>query len=57
LQASMVSNMKRFFDLPLHEKKSIDINKSGILWKGYFEFGEEHTSSKPDLLEGILYRR
>jgi isopenicillin N synthase-like dioxygenase len=53
----MVSNMKRFFDLPLHEKKSIDINKSGILWKGYFEFGEEHTSSKPDLLEGILYRR
>lgn len=49
--------MKRFFDLPLSQKKAIDINKSGTLWQGYFEFAEEQTGSKPDLFEGILHRR
>jgi isopenicillin N synthase-like dioxygenase len=49
--------MKRFFSLPLEKKKKIDIKESGILWKGYFEFAEEYTATKADLLEGILYRR
>lgn len=62
LQRSIIRNMKQFYDLPLKTKKTIGIKNFGILWKGYFEyaiasFTDEHNESKPDHLEGIVYRR
>lgn len=45
----------RFFNLPLAEKKSIDMKLGGKAWRGFFAVGEEVTSGIPDQKEGIYF--
>lgn len=44
-----------FFSLPQHIKDKILMSKGGRAWRGYFPVGNELTSGKPDLKEGIYY--
>lgn len=49
--------MRKFFALPLQEKRSIYINKSGVNWKGYVDEGIEATNITPDQRETLWYGR
>ncbi len=45
----------RFFALPLAEKMRIGMTKGGRAWRGFFPVGDELTSGKPDIKEGIYF--
>ncbi|MEO1627716.1 MAG: 2-oxoglutarate and iron-dependent oxygenase domain-containing protein [Bacteroidota bacterium] len=53
LQLRLEEESRAFFDLPLVEKKKIDMAVGGRAWRGYFPVGEELTSGRPDLKEGL----
>ncbi len=53
LQNRLDSLSRDFFDLPLPEKNKIHMKLGGLAWRGFFAIGEELTSGKPDLKEGI----
>jgi isopenicillin N synthase-like dioxygenase len=55
LQAKLVSLSKSFFSLPEEFKREIDMKKGGRAWRGFFACGEELTSGKPDMKEGIYF--
>ncbi|RMG23714.1 MAG: isopenicillin N synthase family oxygenase [Bacteroidetes bacterium] len=55
LQARLVSLSQAFFALPPEEKQQIHISRGGRAWRGYFSVGEELTSGKPDLKEGLYF--
>ena len=46
---------KQFFALPEEEKMKIRMSLGGRAWRGYFPVGDELTSGKPDLKEGIYF--
>lgn len=45
----------RFFALPEEQKLNIAMAKGGRAWRGFFPVGNELTSGKPDLKEGIYF--
>jgi isopenicillin N synthase-like dioxygenase len=49
--------MREFFALPLQEKRTIYIDKSGVNWKGYVDEGVEATKNIPDQREALWYGR
>lgn len=48
---------REFFALPLEEKMKIQMIHGGAAWRGYFPVGQELTSGKPDLKEGLYLGR
>jgi isopenicillin N synthase-like dioxygenase len=46
---------RQFFDLPLDEKMEIAMVHGGRAWRGFFPVGEELTSGRPDLKEGLYF--
>jgi len=55
LQEELEKLSKEFFLLREAEKMKISMQKSGKAWRGYFPVGDELTSNKPDLKEGIYF--
>ncbi|MBS2022088.1 MAG: isopenicillin N synthase family oxygenase [Deltaproteobacteria bacterium] len=45
----------RFFTLPDHAKREIEMARGGRAWRGWFPPGGELTSGKPDLKEGLYF--
>lgn len=45
----------RFFRQPAQVKGHINMKKGGRAWRGYFSVGEELTSGKPDVKEGLYF--
>lgn len=48
---------KIFFALELNTKMQIRMELGGAAWRGYFPLGQELTSGKPDLKEGLYFGR
>lgn len=46
---------QKFFALPLHQKLAISMDLGGRAWRGFFPVGQELTSGKPDIKEGIYF--
>jgi isopenicillin N synthase-like dioxygenase len=44
-----------FFALPAAEKMEIAMARGGPAWRGYFPVGDELTSGRPDLKEGLYF--
>jgi isopenicillin N synthase-like dioxygenase len=55
LQDSLEAAAKRFFSLPESSKLEISMSRGGRAWRGYFPVGDELTSGKPDLKEGLYF--
>ena len=55
LQEELDGMARSFFDLPLEEKLRIHMKHAGHAWRGFFSVGEELTSGKPDLKEGLYF--
>ncbi|MGZ6488326.1 MAG: isopenicillin N synthase family dioxygenase [Pseudobdellovibrio sp.] len=53
LQKNLDRLSRQFFELPLEEKNKIHMKFGGTAWRGFFAVGEELTSGKPDLKEGL----
>ncbi len=46
---------REFFALPEPAKQEIAMERGGRAWRGYFPVGQELTSGRPDLKEGIYF--
>ncbi len=46
---------RRFFALPQEAKMAIPMAAGGPAWRGYFPVGQELTSGKPDIKEGLYF--
>ena len=55
LQARLEELSRAFFARPLEDKMQIRMALGGRAWRGYFPIGDELTSGKPDLKEGIYF--
>ncbi len=55
LQQDLEKVSHAFFSLPLEEKWKIRMELGGRAWRGFFPVGDELTSGKPDLKEGIYF--
>ncbi len=55
LQERLELLSKKFFALPLETKMKIKMANGGISWRGYFPVGNELTSGRPDMKEGIYF--
>jgi isopenicillin N synthase-like dioxygenase len=55
LQRQLEEISRRFFDQDLDTKREIRMSRGGKAWRGYFAVGDELTSGKPDLKEGIYF--
>lgn len=55
LRERLLEASKVFFELPMEEKMQIHMKKGGKAWRGYFPAGEELTSGKIDLKQGIYF--
>jgi isopenicillin N synthase-like dioxygenase len=55
LQQALEEKSKAFFNLPVEEKMKIRMALGGHAWRGYFPVGDELTSGRPDLKEGIYF--
>lgn len=55
LQARIEKLSHEFFALPEEEKMKISMQKGGKAWRGFFPVGNELTSGKPDIKEGIYF--
>lgn len=53
--ASLTDASHRFFALPHAEKMKIAMAKGGRAWRGFFPVGDELTSGKPDIKEGVYF--
>jgi isopenicillin N synthase-like dioxygenase len=53
LQERLERFSREFFALPVEEKLEIRMSRGGRAWRGYFPLGDELTSGRPDLKEGI----
>ena len=53
LQQALFDVSRDFFALPLERKMAIHMRTGGRAWRGYFPVGEELTSGRPDLKEGL----
>ena len=55
LQKSLEKYSHQFFALDLATKMKIRMEFGGKAWRGFFPVGDELTSGKPDLKEGIYF--
>jgi len=55
LQRQLDQLSRDFFDLDLDVKLKMRMELGGRAWRGYFRVGDELTSGKPDLKEGIYF--
>jgi isopenicillin N synthase-like dioxygenase len=55
LQQRLEALSRQFFAQPLEAKMPIRMELGGRAWRGYFPVGQELTSGKPDLKEGIYF--
>lgn len=55
LQLELESASKAFFAQDLESKMRIRMALGGKAWRGYFPVGDELTSGKPDLKEGLYF--
>lgn len=55
LQARLEDLSRRFFALEVDLKMKIRMERGGRAWRGYFPVGNELTSGRPDLKEGIYF--
>jgi len=55
LTDSIEASARRFFLLPIEEKRKIDMSLGGKAWRGYFGVGDELTSGRADQKEGIYF--
>lgn len=55
LQQRLEQLSQRFFAQDLATKLEISMARGGKAWRGYFSVGDELTSGKPDLKEGIYF--
>ena len=55
LERRLEEASRRFFALPQAEKMEIRMERGGRAWRGYFPVGDELTSGKPDLKEGLYF--
>jgi isopenicillin N synthase-like dioxygenase len=55
LQQRLETFSRQFFAQPLEAKMAIRMALAGPAWRGYFPVGQELTSGKPDLKEGIYF--
>ncbi|CAG7732945.1 unnamed protein product [Allacma fusca] len=53
LEENLENQSRQFFSLPLEEKQKISMQFGGRAWRGFFPLGDELTSGKPDMKEGI----
>lgn len=53
LQARLEDESREFFARPLADKLAIAMTRGGRAWRGYFPLGDELTSGRPDLKEGL----
>ena len=55
VQARLETLASDFFARPLAEKMKIAMPLGGRAWRGFFPIGDELTSGRPDLKEGIYF--
>jgi isopenicillin N synthase-like dioxygenase len=55
LQRRLETLSCEFFAQPVEAKMNIRMELGGAAWRGYFPVGQELTSGKPDLKEGIYF--
>lgn len=55
LQQELETKSHEFFNLPVEEKMKISMKLGGKSWRGFFPVGDELTSGKPDIKEGIYF--
>ncbi len=55
LQGRLEELSHRFFALPEETKLEIRMGLGGRAWRGYFPVGDELTSGKPDVKEGLYF--
>ncbi len=55
LQDRLEALSRRVFALPLETKLEIRMELGGRAWRGYFPVGDELTSGKPDVKEGLYF--
>lgn len=55
LQEELERLSREFFALDLEDKKAIRMQLGGRAWRGYFAVGDELTSGRPDVKEGIYF--
>ncbi len=55
LQDRLDELSRQFFALPLSQKMEIRMALGGRAWRGYFPVGDELTSGKPDVKEGLYF--
>ncbi|CAF0729361.1 unnamed protein product [Brachionus calyciflorus] len=55
LQQKLEKLSKSFFSLSLDQKMKIKMSNGGLAWRGYFPCGDELTSGRPDMKEGIYF--
>jgi isopenicillin N synthase-like dioxygenase len=55
LQNRLETLSRQFFALDVKTKMDIAMEKAGRAWRGYFPVGNELTSGKPDLKEGLYF--
>jgi isopenicillin N synthase-like dioxygenase len=55
LHERLEEQSQAFFALPLDAKMRIEMRLGGRAWRGYFPPGNELTSGKPDMKEGLYF--
>ena len=55
LQRRLELHSRAFFDQDVERKLEIRMARGGRAWRGYFPLGDELTSGRPDLKEGIYF--
>ena len=55
LQQRLETESRLFFARDLNDKMAISMARGGKAWRGYFPVGQELTSGKPDLKEGLYF--
>jgi isopenicillin N synthase-like dioxygenase len=55
LQRRLEDHSREFFDLEVERKQEIRMSRGGRAWRGYFPLGDELTSGRPDLKEGLYF--
>lgn len=57
LQHRLMTQARRFFAEPESFKMRVAMEKAGRAWRGFFPFGAELTSGRPDQKEGYYFGR
>jgi len=55
LESRLETASREFFAQPLETKLAIRMALGGAAWRGYFPIGDELTSGRPDIKEGIYF--